>query len=206
MERTLYERASLRMIGGAIACLMIGLCLPGDALANKPLRWFGYAYTGKAVEDSFLDVHTELYNVDYIDTRLVAIGGGKELYHGGDWYTLEAEGQIAHYINGVNDHAELNGALTARWQYFPWDRWLDTSAAFGIGLSLASDTPAVEARTADTTSLVLIYLLAEIDVMIPGQDSWSVFSRTHHRSSAFESIAGSDAASNTLAFGVKKRF
>ncbi len=136
----------------------------------------------------------------------MALGGGKELHHWEDYLTLEAEGQVAQHFSGINDHTEVNSALNLRWQALPWDDWLDTSLAWGLGLSYAFSTPKLEVDQGDRVSNLMIFMNTELEVMVPGQEDWSVFTRIHHRSSAFGLINNADTTANALVGGVRVRF
>ena len=59
---------------------------------------------------------------------------------------------------------ELNCAFTLRWLPFFWDKYLDTSFAFGNGLSYATSDPELEIREGDEnkTNQLLYYVLVEL--------------------------------------------
>ncbi len=47
---------------------------------------------------------------------------------------------------------EFAGSINVRWITFPWDRYLDTSVAFGGGLSVTSEVPVLEKRDPRATA------------------------------------------------------
>jgi hypothetical protein len=146
--------------------------------------------------------------LDYQDYYLVACALGKELAVYKDKVGIEMEGQIVKHING-KEHWEFNPVLTLRWLPFPWDDKVETSFAWGNGLSFASQTPEFEVEDSshnDETSQVLYYLMVEIDFAVPNVSKWRVFSRIHHRSSVFGIIDGVMAGSNYVTFGVRYHF
>ncbi len=55
----------------------------------------------------------------------------------------EMEGQIVKHF-GVQDHWEFNALGVMRWEPFWWDRIVETSAAFGLGASYATEKPKAE--------------------------------------------------------------
>jgi hypothetical protein len=117
--------------------------------------------------------------------------------------TLEIEGQAAKYV-GDQDHWEFNLPLAGRWQKFPWNDTLETSFAFGLGPSWATEEPEVEKQINASTEQFLVYWFGEISLG-PPRAAWAVVLRLHHRSKAFGLVAD-EGGSNTLAAGLKFRF
>src|SRR5262249_20134882 len=72
----------------------------------------------------------------------------------------EGEFQVLKHI-GEQDHWELTGSINLRWVVFPWNRYVETTAGFGGGVSWASEVPALEKADSsnDTTNQWLNYLL-----------------------------------------------
>ncbi len=117
------------------------------------------------------------------------------------------EGQLVQHL-GEQRHQELNILLLARWTRFPWDNYLNTSIAFGQGLSFATREPPLEPRT-DTdeeSSRLLNYLLVEVEVARPGEQRWSLVARVHHRSGVFGLYGGVRGGSNFVGAGLRYRF
>ena len=117
--------------------------------------------------------------------------------------SLEVEGQVAGYF-GDQTNLEFNLPVAVRWGRFPWDRFVDTSLAAGLGPSWATEDPAVEKRGSRTTRQFLVYWFIEASAGPPGAN-WSGVFRLHHRSTGFGLLA-EDGGSNTLAAGLKIRF
>lgn len=124
-----------------------------------------------------------------------------------DKIDLELEGQIVKHFE-EQEHWELNGLGVIRWLPFPWDKYLDTSFASGVGLSYATEIPKVEEerRGDGQTAKLLVYLMLELDVALPDSPHWSVITRIHHRSGAFGLFSGVTGASNAWGFGIKYSF
>lgn len=114
--------------------------------------------------------------------------------------TFEIEGQAAKYF-GDQDNLEFNLALVARWHRFWWDDKVDTSLAFGMGPSWATEKPQVEEEINGTTERFLVHWFSELALGPPG-GRWAAVFRLHHRSDAFGLVA-EEGGSNTLGLGVK---
>jgi hypothetical protein len=178
-------------------CLLLGVT--GTALAQD------YAltvYGGRVTEDTWQDSLSP--NVNFFDAYIL-VGAlawtWKRLYD--DALTLEIEGQAAKYF-GEQEHVEFNLSVAGRWHKFRWDKVVDTSLAFGLGPSWATEMPEVELMIHDTTQQFLVYWFAEI-TLGPPNTNWTIVFRLHHRSKAFGLIA-EEGRSNTLAAGLKFRF
>jgi hypothetical protein len=81
---------------------------------------------------------------------------------------------------------------------------VDTSFAFGLGPSWATEEPEVEVMIKGTTEQFLAYWFTEI-TLGPPEANWAVVFRLHHRSKAFGLLA-EEGGSNTLAAGLKFHF
>jgi hypothetical protein len=98
--------------------------------------------------------------------------------------------------------------VVARWTRFPWDDVLDTSVAFGQGVSFASKVPEVEPRADrdEESRRLLNYLMVEVALAPPGDSRWSAVTRIHHRSGVFGLYGGVNGGSNFVGLGVRYRF
>jgi hypothetical protein len=117
--------------------------------------------------------------------------------------SVEAEGQVG-YNFGEQSHWEFNLAAGPRWREFPWNETIATSVAFGLGLSLASETPEVEVELEGDSQKLLIYWSAEL-TLGPPRGAWALLLRLHHRSTGFGLIAD-DGGMNAVALGVRYAF
>lgn len=114
----------------------------------------------------------------------------------------EVEMNYTHHF-GRQWHPEINAAFNLRWNRFPWNQYLPTSIAYGIGPSLAFSRPHIEDD--DKPSYYLLFMVAEIAVELPG--AWNKYNmegliRVHHRSGVFGYV--SDASgSNFIALGIR---
>jgi hypothetical protein len=168
--------------------------------------YFLSLYSGQASDTQFNAIIRGI--VDYKDYYLVAGTLSKELGVYKDKIGIEAEGQIVKHIIG-QVHWEFNPVLTLRWLPFPWDDTIDTSFAWGNGISYATQEPVFEieesSRT-DETSQWLYYFMVEMAFVLPDKPNWSFFSRIHHRSSIFGVIDGLMTGSNYVTFGIRYYF
>ena len=110
---------------------------------------------------------------------------------------------IKHF--GDQDHWEFTGSVNARWVVFPWNRYVETTAAFGEGLSWATEIPELEKADPTNTAnrQLLNYILLEVTFAIP-ESPWSLVTRIHHRSGVFGLFGHS--GSNVLEAGIRYRF
>jgi len=172
-----------------------------DASAEN--KWFVSIYFGQASDNRFQDIAGRL-DRQFIDSYMAAFSAGKELYTYKDYIRLEAEGQIARHWN-IQSHSEVNAQLIIRWLPFFWDDYLDTSLAFGEGLSYATEIPLLETDECDETSNLLNYLMLELSFNIPQKSSWDIFSRIHHRSGVFGLFNNVTEGSNVVCIGLRRR-
>jgi hypothetical protein len=118
--------------------------------------------------------------------------------------SLELEGQIGKYF-GDQDNWEFNlPIVVGRWNKFPWNQYVETSFAFGIGPSYATQVPPLEEVINESSQQWLIHWFGELTLGLP-QKNWSVALRLHHRSCGF-GFVGDHGGLNILAAGIKYRW
>ena len=142
--------------------------------------------------------------LDFKDSYLVTAALARRIGAYGDKASFEIEGQIVKHFN-IQTHWELNALVAARWEAFWWDDVLDTSVAFGLGPSYATEKPEIEIENYGDTSRFMIYWMLELALGLPDYPQVALITRIHHRSDAFGLIAGG-GGSNALAVGLKWRF
>ena len=190
-----------------ILLLMIYLVMGGvfsfSAAASQ--KWFTSIYVGQYSDNALNEIIR--FQTELEDSYIYVLSVGKELGRLKDYVSMEVEGQLGKHSGGQS-HGELNGSFTLRWLPFPWDKYLDTSFAFGNGLSYAFEEPELEIieNEENETSQWLYYILVELAFQVPKQNHWDVFVRIHHRSSVFTLINNVDAGSNFLGLGLRYRF
>lgn len=145
-----------------------------NVFAVSEKNWFACVYGAQAGdEQTYLIEIISQGDAKLVDSRLLALAIGKELWRYKDYLSLEAEGQFAKHWgrknfscscsacgdpgvdwaegrshetqnSGYHTHEEYNLLLVLRWLEFPWNRYLITSFAWGDGLSYATKEPPVE--------------------------------------------------------------
>jgi hypothetical protein len=149
-------------------------------------------------EDNIIDAP----NTRFADSYLLAFALSRQY---AEWkegaLTFEAEGQVVKHF-GDQTHWEFNAVpIVLRWHRFPWSEHVATAAAFGLGLSYATELPPVEDLLEEETHQALVYWVLEMTAG-PVDSRWAVSLRIHHRSAAF-GLMGKDGGSNALGLGVR---
>jgi hypothetical protein len=174
-----------------------------SAWAAEPLNSLN-VYGGRMTSDHWEDVFIDTFNLDFVDSYFLAVGLARKVGEYRDRMSFEIEGQVVKHFDYM-DHWEFNGALTGRWEKFPWDDTLDTSLAFGIGPSYATEEPQVEIDNNSETSKFLVYWMIELALGLPDYPQTSFITRLHHRSDAW-GLINKDGGSNGIGFGLKYRY
>lgn len=122
-----------------------------------------------------------------------------------DALSFELEGQVGKWW-GDQDNMEFNLPLAIRWSKFPWNHYVATSVAYGLGPSYATEEPDAKSYKGEFTDQFMAYWFTEI-ALGPPNSKWAGVFRIHHRSDAFGLVAdSSNHSENTLAIGLKYRF
>jgi hypothetical protein len=93
--------------------------------------------------------------------------------------------------------------IVLRWNRFPWSHLVASSAAFGLGLSYATELPPVEVELEGESREWLVYWVMELTAG-PTDAPWSVSLRLHHRSVAY-GLMGDEGGMNALGLGLRLR-
>ncbi len=166
--------------------------------ASNAVTVFG----GWMTDNNFEEVFTP-WELEFRDSTLFGIAASHRIWRYADKISLEIEGQVVRHF-GNQDHWEFNLPLIARWEKFPWNDVIDTSVAFGLGPSYATEVPKEEVAKDGDSQQWLVYWVFELAMGLPGSD-WRGTFRLHHRSGAF-GIVADDGGSNVLAVGLKRQF
>lgn len=168
--------------------------------------WTGTLYGARmSSETGWEDILLDPFEAQYVDVFLLAAAVSRPYaqYKAGA-LTLEAEGQVVRYF-GDQDHWEFNVVpLVTRWHRFPWSDRVATSAAFGLGLSYATELPPVEVEIEGESAQWLIYWVLELTAG-PTDAPWSVSLRMHHRSVSYGLMAD-EGGMNAVGLGLRYRF
>jgi hypothetical protein len=165
---------------------------------------WGLTVYGARLTDGDLD-NTATFRFDWEDAYLVTVALSRRFYTYRDLIDFEVEGQVAKHFD-EQDHWEFNALGISRWLPFPWDHYIDTSFAMGLGVSYATETPEIEKKNHNDTNQFLAALLFEAAFALPDVPQWEFVARIHHRSGAFGLFNGVTGASNAWGLGVRYNF
>ena len=184
-------------------CAVIAVCLFTSLIGTARAEDFAISlYGGRMTDETAADAIST--SVSFVDAYLVVGAFSWTFWRPvEDWISLEVEGNVGKYF-GDQESWEFNAALAARWHMFPWSDTVATNIAFGLGPSYASEVPAVEEETRDSSEQLLVFWFAEV-ALGPPKGSWAAIIRLHHRSPGFGTFA-EDGGSNTWALGLRFRF
>ena len=198
MSIAVRSLAILALIGAA-AC---GRVAPdGPSPRSGPFAVAGFG--GVLLDNDYQEVFTPA-ELDVESAQLLGLAGSARVARPFEALELSLEAQLVRHVH-LQTHWELNAPVaTARWTAFPWDAYFDTSAAFGLGLSVTSETPRLERRNEGSSQPLMAYWMFEIALALPAEQ-WEVLGRLHHRSTAYGTF-GEDGGANALVLGLRRRF
>lgn len=189
-------------IAMVLAALRLFVCV---ASASEKDKMFVSLYGGWYSDTVFIE--NLQFNHDFDSSSIYVLSVGKPIARYRKLIAVELEGQLG-FHQGRENHQEINGVITLRWLPFPWDPYLDTSFAFGNGLSYATADPVIEKENADNgqTAQFLYYLFAEWAFAMDSNSTWEIFWRLHHRSGVYGRMADNNAGANYVGVGIRRRF
>jgi hypothetical protein len=161
-------------------------------------------YAGQMTTNDWEDFFGFGDQMNFTNSYLAAVTLARRIGTYKKMASFEVEGQVVKHFN-IQDHWELNALVIARWDAFWWDKYIDTSVAFGLGPSFATAEPVIEKLSEGHTSKFLVYWMMELEFGLPEYSSFSLVTRLHHRSNAYGLLA-EKGGSNALAIGLKYRF
>ena len=172
---------------------------------QKDLDWGFTLYRARLSADELIDAL--LFSAALEDSEVWVAAISKDKWRPNRHIVFGLEGQLAKHTGPVQHHWEINGLGTMRWLTFPWDRYVDTSAAMGLGVSYATDMPEFEVQAHDTSNQWLAYILVELTAGLPSIPKWQLVLRIHHRSAAYglfeDNLKG---GSNGVGMGINYRW
>jgi len=191
------------MIARWLTALVVAL--PGVASADVG-DWFTTLYGARiSTQPGWEDIIIDAPNTEFVDSYLMTVAVSRQYAERkGGALAIEAEGQVVKHFHDQT-HWEFNALpVVLRWKRFPWSHRLATSAAFGIGLSYATELPPVEVQLEGESHQWLIYWVMELTAG-PLDSPWAVSLRLHHRSVAY-GLMGDEGGMNAVGLGVRYRF
>lgn len=205
-----YEKEIFRQIIAvffllATTCLIIGFSANPACSNEKDEKLYSLnIYAGQMTTDGIGTLLIHCYDPDFKNSYLTAVTLARRIGTYKKLASFEVEGQVVKHFN-IQNHWEINALIAARWEEFPWDKYVETSFAFGIGGSYATAEPEVEIMEDGATSRFLAYWMTELALGLPEYPNIALILRIHHRSGVWGLIADK-GGSNTPCIGLKYRF
>ncbi len=188
----------------ALMVIFLSLISPSTATAQNPQRdWALTLYLGRLTDSDL--TQTFEFNSKFENAYFIDLGLSRRLYTFRDYFNIEIEGQIAKHF-GAQDQGEFDLVSYFRWLVFPWDAYLDTSFAAGVGLSYATSVPQIEAQNHDKAAQFLGALMFEFAFSLPQVPRWNLVTGIHHRSGAGGVFSDVWGASNAWVMGLRYGF
>jgi hypothetical protein len=186
----------------AVLVLMLALLGHNSAIATD---YTATLYAARITDaNAWHDLITQPAQSEFVDAYLAVAALSAQLNsHRRGALAWDLEGQLG-YNFGDQSHWEFNLGAGPRWNSFPWNDAIATTAAFRIGLSMASEKPEIEVDLEGSTEQLLIYWVVEL-TLSPPRSAWGVSLRLHHRSPAF-GLLGDSGGMNALGIGVRRAF
>lgn len=200
----------------ALALVLVGTTLtpmssaaqetPTEKPTEKPTErptnpWYmtvlGGVFSGSKLRE--LPRHLEL-----TDSYTFGVSVSKQFAEWTRYMRWEGELEVLKH-SGDQKHWEFTGSVNLRWVVFPWNKYVETTAAIGEGLSWATEVPALEKAdpSAKDSDQLLNYILLEVTFAVP-ETRWSLATRIHHRSGVW-GLFGNNG-SNVIEAGIRYRF
>lgn len=197
-----------RICRGLVIAASVGsfLLLPAQGAYGTETGspWSVFAYGGKWTDTRF--VHVIRGKTEFRGSYVWVTGVSRKIYDFHEYLGMEGELNIAKN-SGLQNHWEFNGAVILRWNAFPWDRYVNTSLAYGLGLSHALERPPIEEEPHRRAARTIVFMPAELTFAPPEsrESPWEVIVRIHHRSGAF-GVVKDAGGSNFVTLGLRYRF
>jgi hypothetical protein len=163
-------------------------------------------FGGAGTERNFTDTLENFHSYESSSDSLVAIAASQEIAWFRDQLSIEGEVMYGFHF-GREEYHEIGVALYARWHDFPWNDYVLTTFAVGMGPSYTTEFPMLETQDDPTNrSRTLNQFNLELTVAPPDDPSTSVMLRLQHRSGMFGMFGGVSDASNFLTIGLRQEF
>ena len=203
------RRVGLSLLAFATILAPAGLArgdTASDGAAQVPIpKSFAAVFGGVGADMVFSDLFARQGNIDLTRDRVGAFAVGGEL--GRLWngnLGFEIESMYARHF-GRQTYHEFAVTLYARWHAFPWDRWVNTSFAVGLGPSYTTEISLLEAQRGYRSHL-LNQLNLEIAAALPSKPRHELVLRLQHRSGIFGLVDAVGDGSDFLNVGYRHRF
>jgi hypothetical protein len=160
-----------------------------------------FVYGGLATRDRLVG----FYNLDTVDTQMLAAGVTARLHRFNFGLEIEGEAGLARRF-GQDDLWEGWIAAGVRWRDFPWNHIVKTTFGFAFaGLSYTTQVPPHETEYHDNKRSKLLYFLApELTFALPEHPEVALMLRLHHRSGAYGVFP--EGAANFVTAGLRFQY
>jgi hypothetical protein len=189
------------------AALALSLTLLAPALVRAEVGdWFTTVYGARiSTQPGWEDIIIDAPGTEFVDSYLVTVAVSRQYAERKEGaLAIEAEGQVVKHFHDQT-HWEFNAVpIVLRWKRFPWSDRFNSSAAFGIGLSYATELPPVEVLLEGESQQWLIYWVMELTAG-PRKSPWEISLRLHHRSVAY-GLMGDEGGMNAVGVGIRYHF
>jgi len=164
-------------------------------------------YLGRYTDDSLNEEILVNKSIEFEPSNIAALALAKVYSRPAYDRQWELEGQVVKHYR-AQKHWEFNALTIHRWQDFPWDHYLKTSFALGIGASYATRVPPLElaSHTNEGAAKALLYLMMETSFRPLPNSNLELMVRIHHRSGAKKLINDVAGGSNQICVGIKWHF
>jgi hypothetical protein len=186
-----------------------------DLIFGKPFvavdpKWGVHVFAGaSAGHDSLIGLMENPWDGHYGDNYLVAGDVSYRLVRFWNYFVIDTEVGVGYRFKQVNA-PETWVAAYLRFDGFPWNHWIYTTAAISTGLSYVSVLSDVEhdsnGRGNPAGHKLLHYFSPEITWALPEHRNSELVLRWHHRSGVFGLFWGVWGASNVVTLGFRQRF
>ncbi len=190
-------------MGTAFLCVVCLRPATTDA-GSRSMDWSAAVYGGRLSDNRIGQI---LYLRTQMEPSHVwAVMVSREVHRVADDLSAEIEWNLARHT-GLQDHFEINSAFLLRWHRFPWDRFVNTTLAYGAGPSYALRKPPVERRSGRDPAHLLVFMPVELTLAPPErfEHAWKTLLRVHHRSGAY-GVVSNAPGSNFVTLGLRYRF
>lgn len=184
-------------------------------LDGQSWRWAGAenerlysvsVFGGEGTERDLSETLTNLFDFQGSTDRMVAVAGARRIAWFRDQFSIDAELSYALHYNRERYH-EFGGAVYVRWHKFPWEDYVATTFAVGIGPSYTTIYPELEVQSnEDDRSKILNQFNLELTLALAQYPQLALLTRLRHRSGMFGAINGVSDASNFLTVGLRYEF
>ncbi|HEY6126344.1 MAG TPA: hypothetical protein VIV63_16950 [Steroidobacteraceae bacterium] len=168
--------------------------------------WYTTVYGARiSTQPGWEDIIIDAPGTEFVDSYLATIAVSRQYAERKDGaLAIEAEGQVVYHFHDQTLW-EFNAVpILLRWKRFPWSDRFNSSAAFGLGLSYATEIPPVEVMLEGESHQLLVYWVMELTAG-PRAAPWEISLRLHHRSVAY-GLMGDEGGMNAVGLGLRYRF